>query len=102
MVTKWNDAIAASPEESHVVDLAQVFEKLFCSNIVHICFGEDVSEEMQFEIDFRNKDKPGPDFIRKTVTLGEAIVEYDNQCLASLPFKQFNPLYQIARALTGK
>ena len=43
MVTKWSDAISASPDGKHVVDLAQVFEKLFCSNIVHICFGEDVS-----------------------------------------------------------
>lgn len=84
-----------------MVDIAVVFEKLFCSNIVHICFGEDVSQEMQMEIDFRNKNPGGPDFIRRTVSLAEAIHEFDDQCLSALPSKQFNPLYNIARKLTG-
>ena len=43
MVTKWIEEIDASTDGKTVVDLAVVFEKLFASNIVHICFGEDVS-----------------------------------------------------------
>ena len=43
MVTSWIKEIDESSDGSTVVDLAVVFEKLFASNIVHICFGEDVS-----------------------------------------------------------
>ena len=43
MVTSWMKEIEASPNGSTVIDLAVVFERLFASNIVHICFGEDVS-----------------------------------------------------------
>ena len=56
---------------------------------------------MQIDIDFRNKDPTGPPFIRKTVSLGEAIHESDDQTIGMFATKQFNPLYQIARKLTG-
>ena len=78
MTTKWMQDIEDSQNSEIVVDLAMVFEKLFCRNIVHICFGEDVAEDLLIEMDFRNKEKPGPDFIRKSVFLGEAIHEFDD------------------------
>ena len=58
-----------------------VFEKLFCSNIMHICFGEDVSDKILIETDFRNKEKTGPAFIRKKVFIGAAIDEFDESVM---------------------
>ena len=46
LIDKWNTEIEASPEGKTVIDISTVFEELFCRNIVHISFGEDVSEEM--------------------------------------------------------
>ena len=47
-VEKWidkrNGEIEASTDKKSIVDIAKSFEKLFCRNIVHICFGEDISE----------------------------------------------------------
>ena len=47
-VEKWIDKrtgeIEASTDQITIVDIAKSFEKLFCRNIVHICFGEDISE----------------------------------------------------------
>ena len=101
MTIKWMEDIEKSENSEIVVDLAVVFEKLFCSNIVHICFGEDVSEEIKIEMDFRNKEKSGAEFTCKSVYLGAAINEYDAQVISMLPSKTNNPLYQIARKLTG-
>ena len=76
MVTAWNNEIDANANGKTTIDIAQVFEKLFCSNIVHICFGEDMSD-MQIDIDFRN---PATDtgFERRTVNLAQAIHEFDD------------------------
>ena len=79
--------------------MAVVFEKLFCSNIVHICFGEDVSD-MPIEIDCLEK-VGGSKFVRKTLTLSEAIQENDRQVIGSAPYKWLNPIYKAARKLTG-
>ena len=51
LITGWNREIEASPNGKCTTDIAIVFEKLFCSMIVHICFGEDVSD-MPVETDF--------------------------------------------------
>ena len=67
MVSVWNNEILASSDGKITIDIAQVFGKLFCSSIVHICFGEDMSD-MEIDIDFRS---PTNDtlFVRKTVNL---------------------------------
>ena len=56
---------------------------------------------MQIEIDFRNRDPAGPPFIRRKASLGEAIHESDDQTIGLFATKQFNPLYKIARKVTG-
>ena len=70
-VERHNAEIDASEDQQTVVDLASTFEKLFCSNIVHICFGEDVSD-MTIEIDVPEH-RMSWNWSRKTMTLSEAI-----------------------------
>ena len=67
MVTRWLEEIEANQDDKTVIDMAQVFDKLFCSNIVHICFGEDVSD-MLIEIDCL-EEVGGSKFIRKSLPL---------------------------------
>lgn len=55
---------------------------------------------MKIEIDYVNPEKD-PVFIRRTVGLAEAIHEFDDQCIKQVALKQFNPVYRIARKLTG-
>ena len=70
-VDKYNSEIDASEDHQTIVDLGVTFEKLFCSNIVHICFGEDVSD-MTIEIDVPD-DRLSWNWTRKTMILSEAI-----------------------------
>ena len=81
--------------------MAVVFEDLFCRNIVHICFGEDVSD-MTFEYDVRKNGRGSKEFVRKTLRLPEAIHESDDAAVEAAPLKSFNPLYRWLRKLTGK
>ena len=53
MIAKWDNEITASSDGKMTIDMALVFEELFCRNIVHICFGEDVSD-MLIETEFPN------------------------------------------------
>ena len=71
---------------------------MFCRNIIHICFGEDVSE-MLIDIDVRVS--PSSDeLVRKTIC--EAIHEFDHDVLNLAPYKWLNPIYRILRKITGK
>ena len=83
--------IDASPDGQTTVDIACDYEKIFCRNIVHICFGEDVSD-MKFEIDVR-KEKPSYEFERKTLNLPEAINEFNASVFEEMGFKWLNELY---------
>ena len=75
MIAKWNDEISSSSEGKTIVDLALVFEQLFCKHIVHICFGEDVSD-MLVETAFHNDSKDGPEWVTKKVPLRLALNEF--------------------------
>jgi cytochrome P450 len=99
MVTAWQNEIDESQDGQLTIDIAKVFERLFCRNIVHICFGEDVST-MQIDYDFVNPTQ-NPTFIRKSVDLATAIHEFNDQCVEEIFMKQFNPLYKVARKVTG-
>ena len=41
----WSAKIAASYYKKTVINIASVFSKLFARNIIHIAFGEDISNE---------------------------------------------------------
>ena len=43
-IDERNAEIDSNPKGETVVDITKTFEKLFCSNIMHICYGEDVSD----------------------------------------------------------
>ena len=75
-IDEINAEIDASPYGCTINDIAISFEKLFFSTIVHISFGEDVSD-MQIEMDFR-LNATSSEFVRKTVPLAEAIHEFDD------------------------
>ena len=98
-IDQINAEIDASPNGQTVNDIAVSFEKLFCRNIVHISFGEDVSD-MKIEIDFL-KNPTGSEFARKSVPLAEAIHEYNDIMFSLGPSKWLNPVYQAIRSVTG-
>ncbi len=64
-----------------MIDAGVVFEELFCRNIVHICFGEDITD-MQFDVDVLSES--GDELIRKKLTLPECIHEFDDQIFGLL------------------
>ena len=82
-----------------MVDLACTFEKLFCSNIVHICFGEDVSD-LTIDIDVPEH-RMSWNWSRKTMILSEAIHAFSQQVIDQMGFKWLNFFYQAARKVTG-
>ena len=90
-INKWQAEIKSSQNQQTVIDIAVEFEKLFCSNIVHICFGEDVSN-MEFDFDVRVS-ADGNEFVRKKLKLGEANHEFVNSVLGILFLKWLNPIY---------
>ena len=74
-VGKWIDKrqkeIEASQDEVAIVDIGKSFERLFCRIIVHICFGEDISETL-IEIDVAS-DPKSSEYERQKLCLPEAI-----------------------------
>ena len=67
LVTNWIEEIESNPKGETVIDMALVFEKLFCGNIVHISFGEDVSDIL-IDTDWPTE-FGGTEFTRKATTL---------------------------------
>ena len=91
---KISSSIVPGQEKSPgalVIDLGHTFEKFFTRNIVHVCFGEDVSD-MQIEIDIP-RDAKSSEFYRKTVSLNIAIRECFTQMVNISPTKNFRSLY---------
>lgn len=43
-IDKWNKAIEESSDGSHDIDITVEFERIFASNIIHISFGEDITD----------------------------------------------------------
>ena len=74
---------------------------MFCRNIVHVSFGEDVSD-MLFDFDVRENGNNSKGFVRKKLRLPEAIHEFGDAATESVGYKAYNPLYRCARKLTGK
>ena len=90
-INTWQAEIESSQNQQTVIDIAVEFEKLLCRNIVHICFGEDVSD-MEFDFDVRVTED-GKDFVRKKIKLAEAIHEFDDSVIGILFLKWLNPIY---------
>ena len=72
--------------------------ELFTRYIVHICFGEDISDTLMVEMYMWQKQG---EFQHKSVTLPEAIYEHDNAIFDQAITKWCNPLYMMARKITG-
>ena len=68
---------------------------------MHISFGEDVSD-MKIEMNYRKNGRGSKDFVRESLTLSEAIHEFDSAMFEAAAFKDLNPLYRVARKLTGR
>jgi hypothetical protein len=43
--TGWNKIIDESKQDCHVINMATEFSDILARNIIHICFGEDLSDE---------------------------------------------------------
>ena len=80
-IDKRHAEIEASSDSKAVVDIAKSFERLFCRNIVHICFGEDISAT---ELDVEVAEGADPNktlkFLTKRVCFPEAVRIIADQC----------------------
>jgi len=94
---EWLEEIDESPDKQTVIDISKVWENLFFDNISHICFGSDVAKNMKVDIDVRE----GGKFVRKRLSIQEAVHEVGFALIDAMMFKWFNPVYQTARKVTG-
>jgi len=96
-IVKWEAEIDS--KGSTTVDAFADMEKIFTSTIVHLCFGEDMSDVI-FDIDVRDS-KTTSGLVRKELTFAEAVLEIIDQITELAPTKWSNPVYQAIRKLTG-
>ena len=94
LIDKWTNQIDENPDKQKVIDIATAVEDLLCRSIVHICFGEDVSD-MQVEIEFPKENT------RKKLTLAEALNEYNTSVTELSANKWLHPVYKTIRNVTG-
>ena len=90
-IKEWQAEIDSNSNKSTTIDASVVFEKLFCRSIVHICFGEDVSD-MEFDLDVRVSAN-STEFVRKKLKMAEGIHEFEEQMLGLIIWKWLNPVY---------
>lgn len=84
------------------VDISQEFNNIFTRNIIHIAFGEDVSDQM-IEIYIKTDLEGRTPMVLKTIEFGQAIrLIGDAVTTISLKLKVTNPLYRIIYGTTGK
>lgn len=71
---KWTEEI--TKKGSVEINMAKEFSEILARNIIHVCFGEDLSDEL-----FSLKVKEGNDYVVKEMTVKEAIyVIIDQVC----------------------
>ena len=85
--------IRASPNKETTVDFARLFERILARSIIHIMFGEDISNET-FKI--KVKDAQGV-WIEKDVTIPEAVEDLISQVGITFLTKMKNPVNWIGR-----
>ena len=94
LINNWNTEIDTNSNSQKLIDIDTAFEDLFYRHIVHICFGEDVSD-MQIEMEFPKQNT------RKKVSLAEAIYGYNASVTELSTTKWLHPAYQAIRRVTG-
>ena len=77
MFEKWLGEIEASDNKTTVMDMATEFSDIFARNIIHVSFGEDISDDT-IELMVRQ----GNTYVKKTMSIKEAIyVIIDQVCI---------------------
>ena len=97
---KWAKSIDESRDNFVTIDIAYEIRKVFARNIIHIAFGEDIEEE-KFELHMRG-DLQANTFVKKRVSMSDAISETFDQTLITIRDKAIDPLYLPFYYLTGK
>ena len=69
---KWTEEISNSEKKEKVIDIAVEFVNLMARNIILITLGEDINDELLFELKMRKSDNRS-EFETRTVKLSEAI-----------------------------
>ena len=88
-IVKWEAEIDS--KGSTTVDAFADMEKIFTSTIVHLCFGEDMSDVI-FDIDVRDSES-STGLVRKELKFAEALLEIIDQITELAPTKWSNPVY---------
>ena len=99
---QWIDEIKASEGGYTEIDLPKVYRMMFTRNIIHISFGEDLSQQ-EIEIWYaRDSDRPRELTLTK-MKFGEALEAVGAQIVVvSVGLKLGNPLYRVIFSTTGK
>ena len=90
VVQKWIKAIESSEDKSYLIDITVEFERVFARNLIHIAFGEDINDNL-FDLDMR-RTKAGKSFVKRKVTMAEALNEVNECIITSAMTKMLNPL----------
>ena len=91
-LSKWHQEILKN-EGSTQIDISHEFETIFNDNIVHIAFGEDLSD-LKFDFDFFNSEKQK--FDRRQVNIGEALSNVFDQLVYMIVMRHENPITFLA------
>ena len=98
-IDKREKQIEASEDKKAIVDIGMSFERFICKIIVHICFGEDISQTL-IEIDIAS-DPKGSKYERKKLCLPEAMRIVIEQLIKSGFAKCFIDFLKAFRDITG-
>ena len=90
VLQKWIKAIESSEDKSYLIDITVEFERVFARNLIHIAFGEDINDNL-FDLDMR-RTKAGKSFVKRKVTMAEALNEVNECIITSAMTKMLNPL----------
>ena len=85
---------------STVIDISRVFARLFARNIIHIAFGEDISERKLTVLHKTDLEGLTP-MVETEMTFAEAIDRVYEQVGSTIKLKVSNPIYRSIYFRTG-
>lgn len=91
---QWMAEIEASEEKQTTIDISKVFNRLYSRSIIHICFGEDISDQ-RLTIAVPKEGRNINQLHDEEITVPEAIVECTEMGIQDIRLKMVNPLFPL-------
>lgn len=87
--SEWASKARASPTKTHDFNMATEFSEILARNIIHVSFGEDLSDEL---IDLQVREEGSSEYVSKTMKVKEAIYIIIDQVCFTFYTNVRNPL----------